>query len=364
MHRATHVLLIVAFAAVMLAPTLATLCRFDPMGSLDENRALAKKPTTALMSRATLRNPSTVAQQWEQYFGDHFGLRKLLIGTYRLVLFHFLHASPNLAVVIGKSDGESRWLFFDSDATKESGIGFQSLLGKKPYSSADLAAIAGNLKRMTELARKNGVKLLIVVCPDKQTVYPEYLPAHMRPKPGTLSRLDQFWTATAGLREVPLLDLRIPLGKAKSQFVLYYPTDTHWNMQGASVGYQAIAEALQALDPTREPMAVASLPWVMGDPYVGDLAKMLGLPMAHGDHLPWVTLPGLDAPGSKRHGKLLVLGDSFFDSMGPFFAHQFESVKKINGGRKAGSPWLSQALLDAERPDVVLVESIERHWTE
>jgi hypothetical protein len=363
MHRASNLLLLVAFAGILLAPAVAGLTRFDPMGSLDENRQLAKRPAVSLLSRDTLHSPSAIAQQWEQYFGDHFGLRKFLVGSYRLVQFHLLRTSPNPAVVVGKSDGRSRWLFFDSDVAKQ-GIGFQSSLGKKPYSDADLAAIMSNLRRMTELARVNGVKLIIAVCPDKQTVYPEYLPSRLRPTPGTLSRLDQFWTAAAGLQDIPLVDLRIPLGKAKGKFYLYYPTDTHWNFRGAILGYEAIAKALQAQEPTREPMAVESVPWAKGDLIIGDLAKMLGLPTASGDPYSVAVLPGLDVTGSKRRGKLLALGDSFFNSMSPFFEQQFESVKKINAGRKAGTPWLSQALLDAEKPDVVLVESIERHWTE
>ena len=359
----SNLVLLVAFAAVLLAPAVAGVARFDPMGSLDENRQLAKRPMVSLISRDSLRNPSAIAQQWEQYFGDHFGLRKFLIGSYRLAQFHILGTSPNPAVVIGKSDGRSRWLFFDAEVAKQ-GISFQSLLGKKPYSSADLAAIANNLRRMTELARANGLKLVIAVCPDKQTIYTEYLPSRLRPKPGTLSRLDQFWAYAAGLQDVPLVDLRIPLRNAKDKFDLYYPTDTHWNIRGAILGYEAIAKALQAQDPAREPMAIESLAWVNGELPVGDLAKMLGLPTARGDAHPFAILPALDLPGSKRRGKLLALGDSFFNGMSTFFEHQFEVVKKINSARKAVTPWLSQALIDAEKPDVVLVESIERHWTE
>jgi hypothetical protein len=54
-----------------------------------------------------------MAQEWEKYFGDHFGLRKLLVGSYRLATFKLLHMSPSAAVVIGQSDGERRWLYLD-----------------------------------------------------------------------------------------------------------------------------------------------------------------------------------------------------------------------------------------------------------
>jgi len=67
--------------------------------------------------------------------------------------------------------------------------------------------------------------------------------------------------------------------------------------------------------------------------------------------------------GKARQGKLLVLGDSFFTEMRPFFEQQFETVKKIHDGRGAGSSLLTQAILDAEKPDAVLIESVERYWS-
>jgi hypothetical protein len=362
MRRASNVLLVVTFAAILLAPTVASLAGRSPMAALDENRALAKRPTASLWSRDGFRRASAIAQEWELYFNDHFGLRKFLIGTFRLATFHILRVSPDPAVVVGKSDSKTKWLFFNAPA-KRDGVGFDSLLGKKPYSAAAIAAIDANLKRAAALALTNGVRLVIAVCPDKQSVYPEYLPARLQPKPGATSRLDQFWALTAGLEGVTLVDLRAPLKSAKGALDLYYPKDTHWNLRGAVIGYRAIAKALQAQDPVFEPMQVDSLTWVPGDPAVGDLARMLGLPTIRGDEQPLVILPALDVLGGKRQGKLLVLGDSFFEGLRPFFERQFTATKKMTGARRAGTPWLTQALLDAEKPDVVMVESVERYWT-
>ena len=55
---------------------------------------------------------------------------------------------------------------------------------------------------------RHGAALVIAVCPDKQSIYPQYLPTDKQPRPGAVSRLDQFWAMAATLPDVPLADLR------------------------------------------------------------------------------------------------------------------------------------------------------------
>lgn len=361
MSRVLNKVLVVLFLAILLAPTAAVILSVDPMNSLDEKRALAPRPAVRRWTLASLPPVATLAQEWEKYFNDHFGLRKLLIGTYRLAAFHLLKTSPNPGIVVGESDGAGTWLFLDADLTKD-GLGFQGWLGKQPYSDAQLATIAVQLRQATELARKNEVKFLFVICPDKQTVYPENLPSRLRPQPGTRSRLDQFWAMAAGLTDVPLVDLRAPLWKAKPDGVLYHTTDTHWNFRGGFVGYQAAAKALQAQDPSREPIAATFVQWQNAGPATGDLVKLMGLPGHLSDQLWAPTIAPGATQGKPKRGKLLVLGDSFFEGMRPYFALQFETVKKLNGARHPDALSFTQKLLDVEKPDVVIIEAVERYW--
>lgn len=361
MPRALNKVLVATFLAILLAPTAAAIFGLNPMNTLDEKRALAKKPGARPWTLAEIPQLATLAQEWEKYFNDHFGLRKLLIGTYRLATFHVLKTSPNPAVVIGESDRAGRWLFLDAAVTHD-GLGLEALLGKKPYAANELAVIAVQLKQATELAERNGVKFLFVVCPDKQTIYPENLPRRFRPQPGTPSRLDQFWTMAADLREVPLVDLRAPLWNAKPGALLYHTTDTHWNSRGGFVGYQVVAKALQAQDPSREPIAAAFVQWQDAGQHTGDLVNLIGLPRPLQDQ-DWAPIIAPAAvQGRPKHGKLLVLGDSFFEAMRPYFEQQFETVKKLNRARHPGALIFSQELLDAEKPDVVMIESLERYW--
>ncbi|HEX7598085.1 MAG TPA: hypothetical protein VF518_07705, partial [Polyangia bacterium] len=263
-------------------------------------------------------------------------------------------------VVVGESDGVTRWLYFNAGVIGD-GVGFESMLGKRPYSPPELAAIARNVKALTALANKNQLKFLIAVCPDKQTVHSEYLPKSMRPAPGTLSRLDQFWAMARGLDGVPLVDLRPPLRAAKATFPVYFPTDTHWNQRGAFIAYETIAQALQLQDPSREPIPAESVQWKPSEPLICDLTKMLGVPSSVA--VPYLLPVVPSQLPIKRQGKLLILGDSFSNFLLPHFERQFATVKKIHGVWPAGVFSITQEMLNAEKPDVVILESLERYWT-
>ena len=365
MSRLTNIILVVFFAGLLLAPTVASLCGFNPMGKLDERRALAAKPRSCPTWRECLSSTSSVAalaQAWDKYYTDHFGLRKLLIGTYRLALFHVLRTSPNPAVVVGRSNGGQRWLFYDGTIAND-GIGFESLLGKKPYTDQELALISRNLTRWTELAQRNGVKLLILPIPDKQSIYPENLPRRLQPTAGSRSRLDQFWTMAEKLKGVPLIDIRSALRTAKQTKQVYYATDNHWNEQGALIAYQLLMDALRLQDNGRGALPRDAIRWMPPMPGISDNLLVSGLPVPVGEWPVIPILPTSQPPDGSRRGKLLVLSDSFFEGIQPYFEYEFAVVKIRRTGRSAQQDLITQGLLDAEKPDALLLEAVERYWT-
>jgi hypothetical protein len=360
--RACNLALIVGFVLVLLAPTVAKALRCEPWEKMDEKRELAKQPALPRWSREAFAKLPAFAQGWERYFNDHFGLRKLLVGSYRLAAVHGFRQSLNPSVVIGKSDGKQRWLYFDPVADNN-GISFDSFLGKRPYRPADLGKIAQQLRQLTAAVRATGAKLVILVAPDKQTIYPEYLPASRRRTPGVPSRLEQFWAMATSLPDVPLVDMRGPLLREKATQQLYYPADTHWNWRAGALAYQAVAAALAAQDPGFRPLPLGRLSWQLGDPRNGDLSQLMGMPPLGGD-LDWLPpLGDLPALVDAKHGKLLVAGDSFFELVLPFLAPQFDHVQKLYTTLGIRTALLAPGLLAKAAPDVVVVASVERFWT-
>jgi len=68
-------------------------------------------------------------------------------------------------------------------------------------------------------------------------------------------------------------------------------------------------------------------------------------------------------PSGGRRGKVLVLHDSFFIPMRPFLEFEFREVKMIRGIYNAREVLLTQEMLTVEKPDVVVIEAVERVWT-
>lgn len=352
----------VLFLGVLVTPTVASVFRLNPFGDINEKRPLAAKPELSLWSREGWQQAPAVAQAWEKYFNDHFGFRKLLIGTSRLLAFHVFHISVNPAVVVGKSDGERRWLYFDASKTGF-GVGLESIQGRRPYAPAELEAIANQLRQITARVRGQGAVLVIAVCPDKQSVYPQYLPLDQQPKPGAVSRLDQFWAMAASLPDVPLVDLRQPIRLAAATDQVFYPSDSHWNLRAGFLAYQAIEHAIAAQDPARAIPRLTTIQWVAGPPRVGDLTQLMGLPAIGGDRSLVPVESELQAAARKKRDRLLVIGDSFYTLIAPFMDRQFEQVKRHTVTRCVREAVLDAPLIEAEKPDVVILESLERCWT-
>src|SRR6185436_13342117 len=126
-----------------------------------------------------------------------------------------------------------------------------------------------------------GIGYVVVVVPEKFTIYPEYLPAWIARSP-LPSPYDRVRAAVERDGRVTFVDLRAPLLAAKARERLYFQTDSHWNYNGAVVGYAELMRAVQqALAPGALPtIAPAPRPvYVPGvDYYSGDLVQMLGLP--------------------------------------------------------------------------------------
>ncbi|MGB8294314.1 MAG: hypothetical protein WCG85_02695 [Polyangia bacterium] len=353
-------ILVGAFLGVLLAPTVANLCRFEPASGLFEKRPLAKLPDA---KQYRFREPAQVAayaQDWEKYYTDNFGLRKLLLGSYRLALFYLFGISANPAVVVGESDRPFRWLYFDG-ALANDGRGFDAFLGKLPYAPRELAGITANLARLSKLLTDNHIEFVVVTCPDKQSVYPEYLPKSLRPVPGVSSRFEQMSEVIHAALGSHYIDLRAPLMQAKAEGPVYYHTDTHWNERGIFAGYRAFMQVLQQQDPTRVPLPSSDIKWKNLPPVNGDLIGMLGLPWYPRESALAPILP--KEPSGGRRGKVLVLHDSFFIPMRPFFEFEFRGVTMIRGTYIARDLSLTQELLNAEKPDVVVIEAVERVWT-
>lgn len=97
------------------------------------------------------------------------------------------------------------------------------------------------LKNIQQWYENKGIKFLVVIAPNKHTIYREKLPNWMKYDGKTIT--DDI-VEYAGNKNVNLLDLRNLFLEEKKKGLVYLKTDTHWNLKGASLAYDEIIRYL------------------------------------------------------------------------------------------------------------------------
>jgi alginate O-acetyltransferase complex protein AlgJ len=211
------------FLSVLVCP-LALMLR-QGRATINEKRTLAAMPALSSLDKQ-------YPERFDAYFRDHFGGRDRLIHWNNRLKYTLFRESPVDYVIVGRNG----WLFYSAE------IDIRNFAGRWPHSSADIDTW---LNRQDERERQyaaEGARYLIVVVPDKQTVYSESVPYRYGPQaPGVL---DEILARLEFHPRLRLLDLRPALLRHKDT-ELYYKTDQHWNSHGAFVAAQAITDVLR-----------------------------------------------------------------------------------------------------------------------
>jgi hypothetical protein len=310
---------------------------------------------------------------FEAAFADRFGGRDALIALHHWTTAVGFGASPVANVLIGR-DG---WLYFRGEDGKAIDRDYR---GVAPYPPDEPMQIAAEFKRRHDFLSALRIPYVVMIVPDKATVYPEYLPPWVT-KVAPQTRLDRLYAALAAYPEITVLDLRGALAAAKARERSYFKTDSHWNLVGATIGYEALAAALKAKVPGFPAVPAERPAYVPGvDFYSGDLANMIGLSrwFREDDIAPLgkvlgntaarcarlVAAPPEGAPGAAADTQVyacdrpglptaLVYRDSMAIALVPLLSENFLRVVYVS------SPF-QRALVERERPDVVIEELVER----
>lgn len=221
------------FAGLVLltcAPLLAWLCRVPERTGVREMRALVAWPEWR----------TTKLEKWpaafEAWLNDHFPSRTRVVQWYGVVRHRWL-GEPSTHVVVGRDN----WLFYIGEKT------VPDLLGRDRLSEAELQQWQRALEGRRAWWRERGADYLLVLVPNKSTVYPEKLPAFLRSQ----AQSGKFDQLTGHLRDakspVAVVDLRPALLAAKAKGTIYWPTDSHWNAEGLATGSDAIVTRLREM---------------------------------------------------------------------------------------------------------------------
>jgi hypothetical protein len=269
--------------------------------------------------------------------------------------------------------GKGDWLFL--------GNAYENTVAKLELSDIPSQSQVQSTKeafsKVAEAAVKYNTKLVLIVGPDKSSIYPEYLPDAFAPSP---IKYSSFFLDS--LREVPGLTVYDPtndlLSLKRSNGVLYWMTDTHWNNKGAFLAYSGFSELLD--------LPVPAVEFKRGAKHSGDLiriSKLDGFPLHAEDDwdVVWRDMPvwtekeilneqrtafgSATLVANKRplSGKSVwVVGDSFTGGLKQYFNATFKEVRYVGHWANKLND-LPSELADADKkPDIIVIVRVERSF--
>ena len=304
-----------------------------------ENRTLAQWPA---FSWASLRDGS-YTEAVEEYFSDQFPLRDQWTGL-----------KARAEQIIGKR--EFHGVYLCDDPLFNSG----TLISR--VDTPDAALVEKNLGYVTALTDKTDVPAYLGLIPSAAEIWQDRLPA------GAESWDQAAFLKRAAETGVPVVDFRSILSAHADEYI-FYRTDHHWTSRGAYYGYAAVMEALGRGDGTL-PITHFGVETVSGD-FNGTLYSQSGVHWMEPDYMQfWVPEEGLTVTSWRSGapetaalydrtyldqkdkysaflggnqplcvirnealpdgGKLLLVRDSYSDSLAPFLSQSFSEVHLLD----------------------------------
>ena len=324
-----------AFFCLFLGGLLAWhLLLPDRERSETENRTLARRPELTWSALAD----GSFTRAVEDYFADQFPLRDGWTGV-----------KARAELLLGKREFNGVYLCGDTLIARVN----------PPLDGLD----EKNLAHTARLAERTEIPVYLGLIPSAAETWREKLPA------GAES-WDQAAFIARGweLEGVKPVDFLTALG-ARAGEDIFYRTDHHWTTLGAYYGYAALMEALGRGEEVPEPEAVKARDLPVSNGFQGTLYSQSGIHWLEPDSIEfWVEESGLtvtswrdgtpkeaglydyDYLGKKDkysaflggnqplcvvknpegEGKLLVIRDSYADSLAPFLALHFEEVHLLD----------------------------------
>jgi alginate O-acetyltransferase complex protein AlgJ len=359
-----NVVMIAVFMTLLWLPNIDSVFNIAPQWTNTEHRALSKLPEW----RWDWQSVRNFHNKFVKYFIDNFGCRSLLIRWNSLLKLRLLKVDQSPKVLVGRDD----WLYLIKDDEGNNALDYYR--AARPFAGErDIAAWAEPLVELNEYLRRRGVRLLVLFAPMKTRIYPEYIPAYLKPV-REVTRLDQLMAYIKKNTAIDAIDLGGAVLEGKKKHRVFFKHDVHWNEYGAFYAYRRIAARLGRYFDEPAPRTLGDYRVEEGIFHGGDLASMLGLRDRFSEKN-FTLVPEFrrrahklpdtytvkssrfteifETPGSHLP-RAVVFHDSFFNFLKPFLAEDFSRMACFQSyGR------VDVSVIRKEKPDIVICELVE-----
>lgn len=271
---------ILCFFFVLVTPYIAEVLGADFFESLDYGRRNAaytyfynKQYVNTAESEPdeeyefpipSMSNIKEYPSKYEEYFNDTLPIKRFWVRLNSELNYYLFKESTNENVIVG----DANWLFY-----KEA---IDSSLGKWTFSEEELAQIAENLQYEKDVLNSQNIELYVLIAPNKESIYEEYLPSWMSKK-NNLSPAELLVNYLQKNTDLKIVFPKEALIKQKEEtpnIELYHKLDTHWNCAGAYVAAKELACVLGKNLPDFEDISIEEMRFSGSD-----LTNMIGMPI-------------------------------------------------------------------------------------
>lgn len=264
--------------------------------------------------------------------------------------------------------GDQGWLVYTAEGDLED---YQR---SNLFAEDELIRFQQNLDALSVQYAERGITLLVIVPPNKNSIYPERVP-HQIPVWNNETRFDQVVNYLHAHGQTQLIDLRPALLAAKTEHQVYYATDTHWNDYGVYLAYSTLMTELQKVYPNLAARPMSDFKIVEREPEQLDLSGITGVTLLPESKIQFVhqfdlntTFKNINLGQRKLMfsynpdaslPNVVVYYDSFFFGVIPMLGEHFHKgyyIQNYTGGGLWNLSWV-----DEQVPDVVIIEFAERY---
>ena len=198
--------------------------------------------------------------------------------------------------------GNNGYLFHQDE---NDGTSLHDYIGDNHFSREELETIAANLEREKAWIEKNGSQFALLLIPNKETMYPEWMPSYIS-RANETTRQDLLVRYLLENTDINVIYVKDTLMQNKERCPLYYRTDTHANMIGSLFMVSDLLEGCYGAKITPDPDKFE----IHMQDYAGDLAAAAKCTGRYVDTV--YFYPGQAvAEEEKLESSLMLVGDSF-----------------------------------------------------
>lgn len=339
-------------------------------------------------------NINTFTAELEQYYNDRVPFRSLIISAnknmtnaaedaykrnVRPLLIELIYgetkANKNeqeyfpVNIINNKViEGRDGWLFYYGDNSAD------YYVGNNLMSTEDMKKYTERVKLLAELCEEKGIEIQMIIMPNKEQVYAEYMPSYkIENEYKRVQRLVDYIKENLDIEVLYLYD---EITDAKKYGQLYYKYDTHWNELGAFIGVQELYKSIGIDTTALEDIKYTKITHSGGD-LVGlgalnpsNYTKDIGYKVEYKEHIDYVekTKEFTDENGvlakyvsitseAEEKRKLVLIGDSFRIAMVPYLAKDFAEASIIYRD-EVGKDMVNSEIKNA---DILVLELVERY---